>query len=340
MYVSGGIGSRYEGEAFGGDYELPNERAYTETCAAIGSVMWNHRMLALSADARYADLMELTLYNAVLPGLGLDGQRYFYQNPLANDGSHRRQPWFGCACCPPNVARLLAQLPGYVLSTSEQGIWMHLYVQGQASITLTNERVIELTTETRYPWDGDVRVIIRGKGEFSLFLRVPTWANGATLEVNGQPWIASVEPGQYVELCREWQPGDMVHLRLPMEVRRAASHPYVFENAGRVALMRGPILYCAEAADNQGVDIRDLMLPSETPIQAEFRDDLLNGVVVLRTEAEHAAGQGSDGALYQLTPIQERQRTTTTLTAIPYYAWANREPGQMQVWLRSRDSES
>ena len=173
MYVSGGIGARYEGEAFGEDFELPNARAYTETCAAIGSVMWNWRMLALEGDARYADLIELALYNGVLPGLSLDGEEYFYQNPLADDGTHRRTPWFGCACCPPNVARTLASLPGYVYSVSDEGIWTHLYAAGDAELELPDGNLVRLKQQTEYPWDGNVTIEVNGEGSWSLYLRVP-----------------------------------------------------------------------------------------------------------------------------------------------------------------------
>jgi uncharacterized protein len=238
MYVSGGLGSRYEGEAFGRDFELPNERAYTETCAAIASVMWNWRMLALEGEARYADLIEHTLYNAVLPGVSLDGQHYFYQNPLADDGSHRRQPWFGCACCPPNVARLLASLPGYFYSTSEGAVWVHLYAQGAATVEYGGNGIVRLRQRTRYPWDGRVEITIEAEGEFALMLRVPAWCEeGAAVEVNGEPQDVVLSSGSYVEIRRTWRPGDTIDMDLPMPVRRVECHPYVAENAGRVALL-------------------------------------------------------------------------------------------------------
>jgi DUF1680 family protein len=338
MYVSGGLGSRYEGEAFGKDFELPNERAYTETCAAIANVMWNWRMLALEGEARYADLIEHTLYNAVLPGLSLDGQHYFYQNPLADDGSHRRQPWFGCACCPPNVARLLASLPGYLYSTSEDAVWVHLYAEGAATVELDGKRTIRLHQRTRYPWDGSVETTVEAEGEFTIMLRIPAWCEeGVAVEVNGEPVEAELSPGSYANLHRTWRLGDTINLDLPMPVRRVESHPYVAENAGSVALMRGPLLYCAEQVDNPGVELRDIVLEGREPA-ISLEPDLLGGVTVLQAEARLAApDNGWEDRLYRTLHPRERDTQTypTRVTLVPYYAWANREPGAMRVWLRN-----
>jgi DUF1680 family protein len=337
LYVSGGIGQRHEGEAFGADYELPNGRAYAETCAAIGSIMWNWRMLMLAGDARYADLIETTLYNAVLVGSSLDGQTYFYDNPLASDGEHRRQPWFSCACCPPNVARLLASLPGYCYSLSDEGIWVHLYAAGSARLPLPDGQVVTLHQRTRYPWDGEIELEVAGTGEFSLFLRVPGWcvASPPALEVNGRPFAGEICPGTYVRVRRDWRPGDVVRLALPMPVRRVACHSYVAENAGRVALFRGPLLYCLEGADQPGVELRDVVLPAGVAFQDEFRPELLGGVVVVRAPAEVVPpDEGWAGRLYR--PAGEAGAVCgqpLSITAIPYYAWANRDPGPLQVWL-------
>jgi DUF1680 family protein len=336
MYVSGGVGPRHAGESFGDDYELPNARAYAETCAAIASVMWNWRMLALDGQAGYADVLERTLYNAVLPGLSLDGKAYFYENPLADDGRHRRQPWFDCACCPPNVARLLASLPGYFYSLSEEGVWVHLYAQG--TLDLPQHAGLHLVQHTRYPWDGEITFQVEGAGHFSLFLRVPAWCeHGASLQVNGQPFPDPLVPGTYVQIRRAWQRGDSVTLHLPMPVRAVACHPYVAENAGRVALLRGPLLYCLEGDDNPGFDLRDGRLPAPASFSAEYLPALLGGVVALRGPAQVVPLEEAWGdRLYRtVSPAPESAPgQSVELTATPYYAWANRAPGPMQVWLR------
>ena len=340
MYVSGGIGSRYEDEAFGEDYELPNARAYAETCAAIGSVMWNWRMLAIDGDARYADLLEHTLYNAALPGLSLDGQSYFYQNPLSDSGAHRRSSWFGVACCPPNAARLLASLPGYFYSVSDDGVWVHLYAEGRASVHLDNARTVSLRQRTQYPWDGYVEIEVDAESEFSLMLRIPAWCEqGTEIEINGEPFDGSALPGSYAEIRRVWRRGDNVRLALPMPVRYEECHPYVAENAGRVALMRGPLLYCVEQVDNPGLDLRDIVLPDDASFSVQSRPDLLGGVAVLETLAEIVLPdeEWRERLYCRVRPrADEPQDTTAKVTAIPYYAWANRDPGPMRVWLRSR----
>ena len=350
MYVSGGVGSRYQGEAFGDDFELPNARAYTETCAAIAVVMWAWRMLALDGDARYADVLELALHNGVLAGLSLDGLHYFYVNPLASDrdstlrdGTRGRQPWFNCACCPPNIARLLASLPGYVYSVSDDTIWCHLYAANTSRLTLPNGRSVGVRQDTDYPWDGDVTLTVDGAGEFGLRLRIPGWCDaGARLTVNGAPVATSLAPGSYAEIRRVWQPGDVVRLHLPMPARRVQSHPYALENAGRVALMRGSLLYCVEGVDHLGLDLRDLAIPSAAELDIVERPELLGGVVTLCAGGESRAPDGGWGdQLYRTGGAAGTAGTTSVpltraveITAVPYYAWANREAGQMQVWLR------
>lgn len=336
MYVSGGIGARYLGESFGEDYELPNSLSYAETCAAIGSAMWCWRMLAIEADARYADLIELQLYNAMLAGVSLDGQRYFYQNPHADEGHHRRSEWFYVSCCPPNVARTLASLPGYVYSVSDRTVWVHLYAQGAADLTLPGGEAVRLRQTTRYPWDGEIDIDVQSPGSFALRLRVPGWSSGGALTVNGEPVDVALMPSSYVEIRRDWREGDMVRLSLPMPVRRIVSHPNVEENAGRVALMRGPLLYCVEDADNPGLDLRELAIPDAAEFTAEWRSDLLDGVVRLTGSAAAIQADAWAGALYlpaDAAPTSTGSRNVQ-LTAIPYYAWSNREPGRMRVWLR------
>jgi DUF1680 family protein len=295
-------------------------------------------MLSLEGEARHADLIEHTLYNAVLPGLSLDGQHFFYQNPLADDGTHRRQPWFGCACCPPNVARLLASLPGYFYSTSEGAVWVHLYAEGTATVELDENRTIRLRQRTRYPWDGRVEIDVQGEGEFALMLRIPGWCgDDVEIEVNGDSVGARISPGSYANLRRMWRPGDTINMDLPMPVRRIECHPYVAENAERIALMRGALLYCAEQVDNPDVDLRDIVLSGEEPT-VRSEPYLLGGMVVLETEARAAApDQGWENRLYRTLHPREKdtQTRTTRVTAVPYYAWANREPGAMRVWLRN-----
>jgi DUF1680 family protein len=338
MYVSGGIGSRYHGESFGEDYELLNALAYTETCAAIGSAMWNWRMLLIEGEARFADLLELTLYNAMLPGISLDGQTYFYQNPLADQGAHRRQTWFGTACCPPNVARTLASLPGYLYAVSGQGIWVHLYAAGTATMLLDDGREVTLRQETRYPWHGAIRIEVDGEGTFSLFLRIPAWCEeGATLTVNGETVSDPPTPGAYAEVRRQWRSGDVVELDLPMPVRRVESHPHVSENTGRVALMRGPLLYCVEQIDHPDLNLDDVVVSDDASFRVETHPDLLGGVVTLTAPATlNPPDVDWAGRLYRTSRADEEPTAShpASITAIPYHTWANREPGPMRVWLR------
>jgi len=339
MYVSGGLGSRHEGEAFGEDYELPSGRAYAETCAAIASVMWNWRMLMISGDARYADLMEHTLYNAVLPGVSIDGRRYFYQNPLADNGTHRRQPWFGCACCPPNIARLLASLPGYFYGVSDDTVWVHLYAAGSATVDL-EDRAVRLAQRTDYPWNGNVEIEVGGGGDFGLMLRVPSWCEeGYAVELNGTAVDVPLSSGSYAEIRRTWRKGDTVCLKLPTPVRFVECHPHVAENAGRVALMRGPLLYCVEQADHPGLDPRDLVVPASPEPSVRFEPDLLGGVTALTFRAAAVAPEPAwENRLYHTVSAHpgDQRAEAVELKAVPFYAWANREPGAMRVWLQSR----
>lgn len=343
MYVTGGAGSRWEGEAFGADYELPNERAYTETCAAIGSVMWNWRMLHLSGQAQFADHIETTLYNAVLPGLSLDGREYFYQNPLTDRGKHRRQEWFGCACCPPNVARLLASLPGYFYSVDDDdNLYVNLYAANRAAIPLPGGETVTVEQETDYPWDGTVTLTLKQapSRSFTLFLRVPEWAEEAAFTVNGQPSedVEMALPGFYARIEREWKSGDVVEMRLPMPARLRASHPFVTSNRGRAAIQRGPLVYCLEQADHEGSDVWDIVLPSDVCLTPERRADLLNGVVTLKGEGlakDHR--QWEDDLYAPYHPADETGFRPVKVTAIPYYAWANRASGPMQVWIPMLD---
>jgi hypothetical protein len=341
MYVHAGLGPRYENEGFGRDYELPNARAHAETCASIANVMWNWRMLLLDGEARFADLLELALYNSVISGVSLDGTGYYYQNPLSDDGGHRRQTWFRVACCPGNVARTLASFPGYVYAVSDRTIWAHLYVASTATLTLPDGTTVRVEQRTEYPWSGDIHLRVLDAWNGTISLRLPGWcAAGWSVAVNGLPTEGNVTPGRYLQISRAWQAGDTIRLTLPMDVRHIECNPVVAENSRRTALMRGPLLYCLEAVDHGGADVRNVALDADAAFTAEHRSDLLGGVTVLKAV----------GTLMQLTTVWGDQlyrprgegagvaHQTMVVTAIPYYAWANRAPGPMQMWLEERRS--
>jgi DUF1680 family protein len=363
MYITGGVGSRHDGEAIGADYELPNAQAYTETCAAIGSMMWCHRLLAATGNARYADLFEWTLYNGMLPGWSLDGLGYYYVNPLEDDGGHRRKPWYYCACCPPNVARTLASLPGYVYGTDANSIYVHLYVESDAQVPL-GDRTVGLRQRTLYPWDGAIEITVDGEGAFALKLRIPGWVDGAanltktardtasqrtaaahatapSLTINGAPVDVQPDAQGYVEIRRTWRRGDQIALDLPMTVRVWQSHPKVAENRGRIALSRGPLLYCVERADMPGVDLDELYV-DPVQIEADWRPKELGGVVMLKAAAHRRTiGPNWQGALYRPAGPSGSGGSggapePVTMVAIPYFAWHNRESGPMKVWLNYR----
>lgn len=332
MYVTGGAGARHEGEAFGEAYELPNEKAYAETCAAIANFMWNYRMLLASGEGRFADVMELALYNGILSGISIDGKEYFYVNPLADRGSHRRQRWFACACCPPNLARTITALPGYLYTVSPGGVWVNLYASNIAEIEVGGA-LVQITERTNYPWEGLVEFTVSGNSPFSLFLRKPAWCERFSLKVNGEEIEAPLKEG-YLVVHREWRNNDTVTLELEMKPEFLESHPYVSENAGRVAIRRGPLVYCVEGEDNPGIDIWDLEVFRDKPLKEAYRD-ILGGVVVIKGKG-CIAQPNAWKSLY--LPVQEatRLRKEVEFTAIPYYAWANRTPGPMEVWIRGR----
>lgn len=335
MYLTGGIGSRHQGEAFGKNYELPNDRAYAETCAAIGNIFWNHRMLQLTGEAKYADIMERALYNGFLSGISLDGKTYFYQNPLQSDGTDRRQSWFECACCPSNIARLLSSLGSYFYSISREGLWVHLYGKSKLTANIDKERKVVLTQVTNYPWSGDINIKVSPDTEtsFTLFLRIPAWCKKAEVLVNGEYVEKSVRPGSYLPISRVWKQGDEVQLNLSMSVDFLETHPHSSNN-GRLAISRGPLIYCIEAADHQGVDVFDILLSPDRAFSPHFNPDLLGGVGVLRGKGLLRDKSEWERRLYHLH--QKGQKTKSKpfpITAIPYFAWANREPGKMLVWI-------
>src|SRR5262245_4541741 len=307
MYVMGGIGTSKSNEGFTGDYDLPNESAYAETCAAIGLVFWAHRMLQLELDRRYSDIAELALYNAVISGVALDGETFFYDNPLASTGAHHRTPWFSCPCCPPNLARLLASLGSYIYSQSATDAVVHFYIQSAGQLQIGGQP-ITLRQETRYPWDGAValQVELERPAQFGLRLRIPGWCAAPRVSVNGTPvdLAANIEGG-YLRIERTWQSGDQVALDLPMPVERLYAHPAVAADVGRVALRRGPLIYCLEQVDHE-VPLSRIALPEEAELAAQFEPELLGGVVAIDGSAEALDDAGWDGTLYRTTPPTTR----------------------------------
>ncbi|MFS0638149.1 beta-L-arabinofuranosidase domain-containing protein [Mesobacillus foraminis] len=332
MFITGGIGSTGKNEGFTYDYDLPNETSYAETCAAIGLVFWNQRMLQLECDGKYADAMERALYNGVISGVSLDGKKFFYANPLASLGDRHRKEWFGCACCPPNIARLLASLGSYIYSESMDDLIVHLYIQGEAKFDIHGQQV-KLRQKTEYPWDGKVtlNLELERNDTFGVKLRIPDWCKNAKLSVNNQEIDMNdrVEKG-YIRIEREWKSGDTIELNLLMPVERVYSHPNVRQNASDAAIQRGPIIYCLESADNVE-SLHKISLLKEGELTHSFDDSLLGGVVTIVGDAELIDDSGWDHKLYR---TEKPKRKPYQLKAIPYYAWDNRAHGQMRVWIQ------
>jgi DUF1680 family protein len=335
MYITGGIGSRGTVEAFGDDYELPNLRAYTETCAAVGFEQWNQRMFRLHGDAKYLDLAEQILYNGFLSGVSIAGDTFFYQNPLESDGRRERSAYFEVACCPANLSRTLAQLPGMIYAQTDRDLYVGLFIGSRATMELGGRRV-KLAQDTNYPWDGTVtlRVDPDRPADFTLRVRIPGWArnqaapsdlytfadtNGEApaLRVNGTPVPIEIEKG-FARVHRIWLRGDVVQLTLPMPVRRVLANPGVQEDRSKAAIQRGPLIYCVEGID-QGGRAHSVRVPLDARLTASYRGDLLGGITVINGQADTI---GEDGA-----------RQPRALNAIPYYAWANRGKSDMAVWL-------
>jgi DUF1680 family protein len=346
MYLTGGVGSRHDRERFGENYELPNLTGYLETCASIGMAFWNHRMFLLTGEARYIDVMERTMYNGILSGVSLDGRAFFYGNPLESDGKFRfnqgqlgRAPFFGTACCPGNISRFLPSVPGYAYAVKGDSLYVNLFVQGEAAVEVGGRKVI-LRQETRYPWDGAVRIAVEPekRAVLTVLVRVPGWARGKAvpgglyrfadagsekpvLKVNGKTAAMVLDKG-FARITRNWKKGDVVELVLPMPARRVIAAEAVKDDAGKAALVRGPLVYCAEWPDNGG-RVLNLILADDRPLSVEFRPDLLNGVAVITSKAT-AVATGPDG---------RASAKEQPFLAIPYYAWAHRGPGEMAVWL-------
>ncbi len=333
MYVTGSVGTaQYGDEGFGDPYLLPN-RTYCESCANIAHVFWQHRMNLLKGHAKYADVMELALYNGAIAGISIAGDGFFYQNPLQSNGG-RRSSWIGLSCCPTNLTRIIPQVGGFAYAQQKEKVYVNLYLAGEATISLDDDTTVKLRQTTNYPWDGGVRLAVDPEraSAFTVCLRIPGWARGrpvpsdlyrfadakvppVQLKVNGQTVDASPATDGYVHLKRTWKPGDAVELDLPMPIHRVYAHEKVEGNRNKTALMRGPIVYCLEAVDHAEADVSGMVLPRNADLRAEHRPELLGGVTVLR-------GQ-----------VQTKEQQPVALTAVPYYAWANREKGPMTVWI-------
>jgi DUF1680 family protein len=346
LYITGGIGASGSGEAFGGPYELPNMIAYNETCASVGMDYWNHRLFLLHGDAKYIDVMERTLYNGLISGVSLDGKRFFYPNPLESNGQHERSPWFGVACCPGNITRFLASVPGYVYARQGDTIFINLFASGTADVETESGRHVKLTQSTTYPWDGAVRITVSPDRErvFAINLRVPGWARGEpvpsdlyrfadgpeprpTLTVNGQAVAVAPEQG-YTPIVRAWKAGDVIEFNLPMPVRRIVANDRVEADRQRVALQRGPIVYASEWPDNPNGKVRNIVLPDSAKLASEVRPALLGGVQVIKGRAFGLAYDANGKVT----------KTEQDFTAIPYAMWANRGRGPMTVWIAAADA--
>jgi len=345
LYLTGGLGQPGGPEGFAGEYNLGNN-CYCETCAGIGNVYWNHRLFMLHGDAKYIDVLERALYNNVIDGVSLDGKRFFYPNTLSSSGTGRRparSEWFGCACCPGNISRFIASVPGYVYATKGSDVYVNLYAAGKGEL-MVGDDTITITQETRYPWEGAVTVTVEPKSEsrFALKVRIPGWARNtpvpsdlykymntssekASLKLNGEPVALAVDKG-YVTLDRRWKKGDTIELGLPMPIRRVTANEKVEADRNRVAIERGPIVFCAEWPDNNG-KTHGLILPDNAKLTSQFRKDMLGGIEVIKGKALAA----------KLDEDQPLAKAEHDLLLIPYYAWAHRGTGEMDVWLARND---
>ncbi len=344
LYITGGIGAAGGHEGFADAYELPNMTAYCETCASIGNAYWNHRLFMLHGDAKYIDVLERTLYNGLIDGVSLDGKRFFYPNPLASRGQHSRSEWFGCACCPGNIARFVASVPGYLYATRGDVLYVNLFAGGTGQIKLGNNKV-KITQKTHYPWDGNIKMTIEPAAEskFTIKVRIPGWARNEvvptdlyhylnksdekpTLKVNGEAVELNIDKG-YVSLERVWKKSDTIELSLPMPIRRVIANEKVEADRGRAAIERGPLVFCAEWPDNNN-RVLNLMLGDDVKLRSE-PNDMLGGILTIRGKA-YATKEGEGEKII---------KTEQGLVLIPYYAWAHRGSGEMTVWLaRNEDS--
>ncbi|MGI4733717.1 MAG: glycoside hydrolase family 127 protein [Janthinobacterium lividum] len=350
FYVTGGTGAVPGGERFGANYELPNTTAYNETCASVADVYWNQRMFQLHGDSKYVDVMEKVLYNGLISGVGLDGKSFFYSNAMQiknSLGFHDTEParagWFECSCCPTNLARLFPSLPGYIYAQHDKDVYVNLFVSGTADL-MVNKQKVQLTQQNNYPWEGGLKFTVNPAqtADFTLRLRLPGWArdmampsdlytfatpatSAITLKVNGKPVAYTVKNG-YAVLARKWHKNDVVDVTLPMNVRQVVANPHVKDDVGKVALQRGPLIFCAEWKDNDG-KTSNLLVPTNTTFMATYQPHLLNGVVELTAAVPTVEVDGAGTSI---------RTVTKPMTAIPYYAWANRGKGEMTVWFPQR----
>ena len=338
MYITGGIGARHQGEAFGDNYELPNLSAYCETCAAIGSVYMNYRLFLLHGDAKYFDVLERTLYNGLISGISLDGGSFFYSNPLASDSGYSRKPWFGCACCPSNISRFVPSLPGYVYAVKDRQVYVNLFLCNRAELKVNDKKVV-LEQETSYPWKGDIRLkVLQGNQPFGMNVRIPGWVRGSVLPsdlyayadhqqpayrvmVNGQEVEGELHNG-YLTINRKWKKNDVVEIHFDMLPRLVKANEKVAADRGRVAVERGPVVYCAEWSDND-FNVHTLLMNRPPELRVVEKPELLYGLNQIVTDAQ-ALSYDKAGKL----AVKD-----VKLTLIPYYAWAHRGEGDMEVWL-------
>ncbi len=354
LYITGGVGAREAGEAFGDPYELPNARAYGESCAAIGNMMWNWRMLAASGEARFSDVIERALYNGINSGMSLDGKTYCYRNPLAFDpygGSDDelspegkiRNPWYDTTCCPPNLERTFASLPGYFYSTSSDGVYVHLYDNSEMNWHLQDGNGLRIVQETNYPWSGEVKITINPAtpGEFAVYVRIPGWSETNDVKVNGIP-VSGAQPGEYLAIRRRWSANDTVQLNFDMRSQLIKANPSVSDDRGRVAFQRGPVVYCMEHLDQtghqRGVNLAGYSVHLAGSTTARFDPNILDGVMVLSHPGSVSGSNAGRELYFSAAEDKTAKETATTVTLIPYYAWANRDPASMQVWIPYKEA--
>jgi len=336
MYLTGGIGPSHHNEGFTKDYDLPDETAYAETCATIGLVMWNHRLLQFAGESRFADVLERGLYNGFLSGVSLEGTHFLYENPLSSAGDRHREEWFYCPCCPPNVARIIASVGNYFYSTGTSDAWVHLFAESEASLQI-GDQTVKITQSTQYPWNGAVtfQIEVDQPLTFTLHIRLPEWCENYQLNLNGAALNLKPESNGYLAIPRTWKSGDTVTYAMDMPVRAVWANPAVRQLEGRLAIQRGPLVYCLEGADHHGIILDRVAVDPEQvgrDFMVDFQPGLLGGVAVIHGQGALIDDRGWDNRLYRSSAPA---KTEIAITAVPYCVWDNRQPGEMRVWLRT-----